>query len=45
MNLQQDYSYQFDWDQKYCYPNSSILRNKLGIKDPEVFEKLLFKRK
>lgn len=26
-----DYSYSFDNDLKYCYPNSSVLRNKLNI--------------
>lgn len=26
-----DYSYSFDTDLKYCYPNSSVLRNKLNI--------------
>lgn len=26
-----DYSYSFDNDLKYCYPNSSILKNKLNI--------------
>lgn len=26
-----DYSYSFDNDLKYCYPNSSVLKNKLNI--------------
>ncbi len=28
-----DYTYGFDWDNEYCYPNSDILKNKLNIKD------------
>lgn len=26
-----DYSYEYEWDNEYCYPNSNILRNKLNI--------------
>jgi cell filamentation protein len=27
------YDYEFEWDIKYCYPNSSVLKNKLNITD------------
>lgn len=33
MNSNYDYSYA--WDQRYCYPHSKVLINKLGIKDEE----------
>lgn len=26
-----DYSYDYEWDREYCYPNSNVLRNKLNI--------------
>lgn len=29
--MNNDYSYSFDNDLKYCYPNSSVLKNKLNI--------------
>ena len=29
--MHNDYSYSFDNDLKYCYPNSSVLKNKLNI--------------
>ena len=28
-----DYDYDFKWDERYCYPNSNVLINKLGIMD------------
>lgn len=31
-----DYSYQFEWDTEYCYPNSRVLINKLNIQDAEM---------
>lgn len=32
-----EYSYEYqDDDQKYCYPGTNILKNKLGIKDADV---------
>ena len=34
--MKQDYEYDYDWDSSYCYPNSSILINKLGIKDKQM---------
>ena len=30
-----DYSYEYRWDQRYCYPNSSVLINKLNIKSAD----------
>ncbi len=30
-----DYSYEYSWDQRYCYPNSSVLINKLNIKNAD----------
>lgn len=29
-------SYEYERDDYYCYPNSSVLKNKLGVKDDEV---------
>lgn len=31
-----DYSYQFEWDTEYCYPNSKVLINKLNIQDAQA---------
>jgi cell filamentation protein len=30
------YDYEYEWDDKYCYPNSYILKNKLNIIDPAL---------
>ena len=30
------YEYEYEWDSKYCYPNSSVLQNKLNIYDAEA---------
>ena len=27
------YDYEYEWDKEYCYPESNVLINKLGIKD------------
>jgi len=27
------YDYEYEWDLEYCYPNSSVLKNKLNITD------------
>jgi cell filamentation protein len=27
------YDYEYEWDSKYCYPNSNVLKNKLSITD------------
>lgn len=32
-----DYSYSFDSDSKYCYPDSIVFKNKLGIRDFDKF--------
>ncbi|MGX8709806.1 MAG: Fic/DOC family protein [bacterium] len=31
-----DYQYEYDWDSKYCYPNSFTLINKLGIQNAQA---------
>lgn len=31
--MNEDYSYTYNWDNVYCYPNSDVLINKLNIKD------------
>ncbi len=31
--MSQDYSYDYEWDSEYCYPNSHVLINKLNIQD------------
>lgn len=30
-----DYSYEYEWDNEYCYPDSNVLRNKLNITKAE----------
>lgn len=34
--MDKEYKYEYDWDSKYCYPNSFILINKLGIQDSKA---------
>jgi len=31
-----DYSYSHEWDREYCYPDSSVLINKLNIHDADA---------
>ncbi|MDR0916399.1 MAG: Fic family protein [Oscillospiraceae bacterium] len=31
--MSDEYEYSYDWDIRYCYENSNVLRNKLGIID------------
>ena len=31
-----DYSYDYEWDVEYCYPDSNGLINKLNIRDAEA---------
>lgn len=31
--MSQDYNYDYEWDARYCYPQSNVLINKLGITD------------
>ena len=31
-----DYSYDYEWDREYCYPDSNVLRNKLNICSAEA---------
>lgn len=33
--MDQDYSYSFEWDSRYCYPKSNVLKNKMGITNGE----------
>lgn len=33
--MNKDYNYDYDWDERYCYPHSNVLINKLGIKDAQ----------
>ncbi|WP_400241834.1 Fic/DOC family protein [Methanomethylophilus alvi] len=35
-----DYDYFFDEDGEYCYPNSSVLKNKFNLRDPIKLENL-----
>lgn len=30
------YSYDYEWDKEYCYPDSHVLINRLGITDNEA---------
>ncbi len=32
------YYYEYEWDSKYCYPNSFVLKNKLNIKNQTELE-------
>ena len=34
--MMRDYSYSYEWDQEYCYPNSNVLINKLNIQDADA---------
>lgn len=38
MKVHNKYSYEFEWDSKYCYPNSHVLVNKLNIQDEVLFQ-------
>lgn len=33
-----DYSYRYEWDKRYCYEHSHVLRNKLDIRDAEALQ-------
>ncbi|MED4954512.1 cell filamentation protein Fic [Paenibacillus macerans] len=33
--MNNNYDYSYEWDQRYCYPQSNVLINKLGITDPQ----------
>lgn len=33
--MSKDYSYDYEWDARYCYPHSNVLKNKLGITEAE----------
>ena len=32
-----DYSRDYEWDERCCYPHSVVLKRKLGIMDAETF--------
>ena len=32
------YNYEFEYDIRYCYPNSNVLKNKLNIVNAELLE-------
>ena len=34
--MREDYSYEYEWDREYCYPNSNVLINKLNITDHDT---------
>lgn len=34
--MRTDYSYSYEWDSEYCYPNSNVLINKLNIQNPDA---------
>ena len=33
-----NYDYEYEWDSYYCYPNSYVLKNKLGITNAEALK-------
>ena len=33
--MSKGYSYDYEWDERYCYPHSNVLKNKLNITDVE----------
>lgn len=33
--MSQGYDYSYEWDSRYCYPFSHVLKNKLGIEDAD----------
>ena len=37
--MDRDYSYSYEFDERYCYPHSDVLMNKLGIRDAEELKK------
>ena len=37
--MDRDYSYSYEFDERYCYPHSDILMNKLGIRVAEELKK------
>jgi cell filamentation protein len=34
--MSDEYEYSYDWDIRYCYENSNVLRNKLGITEADA---------
>lgn len=37
--MDRDYSYSYEFDERYCYPHSDVLMNRLGIRDAEELKK------
>jgi len=35
---EQEYEYEYEWDNYYCYPNSFVLKNKLGITEAKALK-------
>ncbi|NJD01612.1 MAG: cell filamentation protein Fic [Ruminiclostridium sp.] len=33
--MNRNYEYDYEWDSRYCYPKSFVLKNKMGIRDAE----------
>jgi len=31
--MNKNYKYDYEWDSRYCYPNSFVLKNKLGLRN------------
>lgn len=38
MTMIKQYSYEFEYDKRYCYPDSKVLKNKLNIRDAKTLE-------
>jgi len=38
ITMSSNYEYSYEWDQRYCYPYSNVLINKLGIRDAEKLQ-------
>ncbi len=36
--MEKNYNYEFEYDIRYCYPSSNVLKNKLNIIDAELLE-------
>jgi cell filamentation protein len=32
--MNRNYEYDYEWDSRYCYPKSFVLKNKLAIETP-----------
>ena len=34
--MNKDYDYSYEWDSRYCYSSSNVLKNKLGVTNVEA---------